>query len=394
MVTEQDTFSFKSIAVPAFGPALLYGLMKGAIYPVLALTARDMGASLATASLIVMLTGIGSLAGNIPAALVTARFGERRALIGASILLACGLLLCMFARTIWVLGCGVLAVGLSSSVFLLARQLYLMDATPQHLRARAMSLLGGTSRIGMFAGPFLGAGFMYFLGLTGAYALGLLASIGAGFIAYRSPDLDGGGKRIPDRKIGVASVFMRYRRTFLTLGLGIVLINILRSARDVVIPLWADTLGLGPATISVIYGMVTAVDMAVFYPAGKVMDTRGRVWVSVPACILMGISLILMSFTTGLVTLMLAGMLLGFGNGISSGLVMTLGADAAPAEARPQFLGVWRLMADIGNMGGPLMLSMVMTAASLAGGMVTVGLVGFLAAGVFWRWIPRSKRAA
>ncbi len=394
MVTEQDTFSFKSIAVPAFGPALLYGLMKGAIYPVLALTARDMGASLATASLIVMLTGIGSLAGNIPAALVTARFGERRALIGASILLACGLLLCMFARTIWVLGCGVLAVGLSSSVFLLARQLYLMDATPQHLRARAMSLLGGTSRIGMFAGPFLGAGFMYFLGLTGAYALGLLASIGAGFIAYRSPDFDGGGKRSPDRKIGVASVFMRYRRTFLTLGLGIVLINILRSARDVVIPLWADTLGLGPATISVIYGMVTAVDMAVFYPAGKVMDTRGRVWVSVPACILMGISLILMSFTTGLVTLMLAGMLLGFGNGISSGLVMTLGADAAPAEARPQFLGVWRLMADIGNMGGPLMLSMVMTAASLAGGMVTVGLVGFLAAGVFWRWIPRSKRAA
>lgn len=394
MATEQNPFSFKSIAVPAFGPAVLFGLMKGAIYPVLALTARDMGASLATASLIVMLAGIGSLSGNIPAALVTARFGERRALIGASVLLAFGLLLCMFAPSILILGCGVLAIGLSSSVFLLARQLYLMDATPLHLRARAMSLLGGTSRIGMFVGPFLGAGFMYFLGLTGAYVLGLLASLGAGVIAYRSPDLDGGGKRVPDQKIGVASVFMRYRRTFLTLGLGIVLINILRSARDVVIPLWADTLGLGPATISVIYGMVTAVDMAVFYPAGKVMDTRGRVWVSVPACVIMGISLILMSLTTGLVTLLLAGMLLGFGNGISSGLVMTLGADAAPAEARTQFLGVWRLMADIGNMGGPLLLSMVMTASSLSGGMVVVGLIGFVAAGAFWRWIPRSKRAS
>ena len=44
---------------------------------------------------------------------------------------------------------------------------------------------------------------------------------------------------------------------------------------------------------------------------------------------------------------------MGLGNGISAGVVMTLGADVAPAESRTQFLGGWRLCADLGNAGGP-----------------------------------------
>ena len=37
-------------------------------------------------------------------------------------------------------------------------------------------------------------------------------------------------------------------------------------------------------------------------------------------------------------------LLLGFGNGLGSGIVMTLGADFAPARGRAEFLGVWRLV--------------------------------------------------
>jgi MFS family permease len=393
VATEQSSFKFKSIAVPAFGPALLFGVMKGATFPVIALTARELGASLGLASLVVVMMGIGSLVGNIPAAVLTAKFGERRALFGAAILLAIGLLLCIFANRVWVLGAGVFTIGISSSVFMLARQLYLMDVTPLYLRARALSLLGGTSRIGMFIGPFLSAGFMLFLDLIGAYLLGLLASFGIAVIAYRTADLAPGATTSSGPKSGFKRVLTRYRRIYLTLGLGILLLSVLRGARDVVIPLWADTLGLSPAMISIVYGIVTAVDMSVFYPAGKIMDTHGRVWVSVPACMIMGTSLLLLPMTTGVGTLLAAGMLLGFGNGISSGLVMTLGADSAPPEARTQFLGVWRFMQDAGTMGGPMLVSLVTTAASLSAGIVAVGLVGFVAAGLFWRWIPRPDRS-
>ena len=43
--TRLAPFSLRSIAVPAFGPALMFGLGEGAILPVVALSARDLGAS-------------------------------------------------------------------------------------------------------------------------------------------------------------------------------------------------------------------------------------------------------------------------------------------------------------------------------------------------------------
>ena len=51
--------------------------------------------------------------------------------------------------------------------------------------------------------------------------------------------------------------------------------------------------------------------------------------------------------------------LIAAGNGLGAGIVMTLGADASPDEGRSQFLGAWRLCGDIGNTGGPLLVSAV-----------------------------------
>ena len=48
--TRLAPFSLRSIAVPAFGPALMFSLGEGAILPVVALSARDLGASVAGAS--------------------------------------------------------------------------------------------------------------------------------------------------------------------------------------------------------------------------------------------------------------------------------------------------------------------------------------------------------
>ncbi|MET4622624.1 MFS family permease [Arthrobacter sp. 2762] len=75
---------------------------------------------------------------------------------------------------------------------------------------------------------------------------------------------------------------------------------------------------------SLIYGLSGAIDMLVFYPAGKLMDRKGRPWVAVPSTVIMGMALILIPFTGGFVPLLLAALLIGFGHGISSGLVITL----------------------------------------------------------------------
>ena len=129
------SFRLRDIAVPAFGPSLLYGVSNGAILPVIALSARELGASMAASGLIVALVGIGSLVSNIPAALFTARHGERRSMVAAALFSALAMLLCIFASSIWMLGAGVFMVGVASSVFLLARQGYMIDAVPVGMRA-------------------------------------------------------------------------------------------------------------------------------------------------------------------------------------------------------------------------------------------------------------------
>ncbi|OZI24724.1 MFS transporter [Bordetella genomosp. 7] len=396
MPNRAEPFSFRKIAVPAFGPSILYGVSNGAILPVVALTARDLGASVAMSGLIVALIGIGSLVSNIPAAIITSRHGERRSMVGAAALSVLALLLCIFAVHAAMLAAGVFLIGMASSVFLLARQSYMIDAVPVHMRARALSTLAGTMRIGVFVGPFAGAALIHFMGLQGAYWVAVAAMAGAGMIARYAPDMtpvEQRGTATP-AKPRVLDVARAHRRVFLTLGLGILLVSAVRASRQVVIPLWADHLGIGAAATSVIYGLVAAIDMSVFYPAGTLMDKRGRLWVALPCTLLMGIALIGTSFTTGVLGFVVISMMLGMGNGIGSGIVMTLGADSAPKTGRTEFLGIWRLVADLGSSLGPVILSAVAALVSLGAAVAAMGMLGLAGAAVFWRWLPRGNPSA
>jgi MFS family permease len=181
---------------------------------------------------------------------------------------------------------------------------------------------------------------------------------------------------------------------FLTLGSGIMLLSAIRQARQVVIPLWAHHLGLSPSTSSLIYGMAGAIDALTFYPAGKVMDVRGRRSVAVPCVTVLAVAFVLIPLTHGALALTLVAMLMGFGNGIGSGIVMTLGADTSPAIGRLTFLGIWREVSDVGTSVGPLVLSAITALAGLATGVAASGGIGFAAAVMLWTWIPRYAMAS
>lgn len=163
------------------------------------------------------------------------------------------------------------------------------------------------------------------------------------------------------------------------------MIGAMRASRQIAIPLWAAHIGLSPTAAAVIFGVMSAIDVLVFYPAGKIMDEYGRIWVAVPCTLLLGASLVAIPLTSGLLPFVVVCMLMGLGNGIGSGIVMTLGADAAPEHGRTQFLGLWRLIADIGNSSGPFFLSAVTAMISLGAGIAAVGTLGFIAAAIFSR---------
>jgi MFS family permease len=265
-------FSFRSIATAVYGPSLFFGIGQGAVLPVIALSARDLGASFGTAAFVVALQGIGQLIGDLPAGALTARIGERRAMLGASALTGAGMVLALLAPSVLVLALGIFASGLAAAVWGLARQSYLTETVPLSMRARALSTLAGITRIGTFVSPFVGAAVAGFLGIDAGYLLHLIAVTGAAVLLLLVPDIKHAehGDRGPAPSL--ASVVRRHLPVLRTLGLAALLVMAVRQGRQAVLPLWCDHIGLDVAQTSLIFGISGAVDMLLFYPAGSLMD--------------------------------------------------------------------------------------------------------------------------
>ncbi|MEV6299976.1 MFS transporter [Actinoplanes sp. NPDC051861] len=371
-------------------PSAVYSTALGAIAPVVVLSATELGASLATAAVVAAMIGLGQIAGALPAGVLIARIGEQRTMVAATGLALPALVACTLAPNVLLLGAGVALLGVAGAAWIVARHAYLTEAVDPALRARAMSTLGGVGRIGTFVGPFLGAAAMHVGGLTGAYLVAIAGvAVGTAMLALLPPvPHDRPAHRTGGPPLSLWTVIRENRHVLRTLGLGILLVGALRASRQTIVPLWGAALELDPATIGLIYGCSGAVDMLLFYPAGKLMDRYGRRWAAVPAMALLGLAHGLLPLAGDARGLALVAMLMGLGNGLSAGLILTIGADVSPAHGRAQFLGAWRLCADIGNGGGPLLIGAITAAVSLTAAALTVAGAGALAAVLLHRWVP------
>ena len=391
--TEQE-FRFRDIWLVAYGPSIVSAIGHGAIMPVLALRARDLGADVSTAAFIVALTGVGMLLASLPAGALVARIGERRALVAAGFVDAGAMALAALTDSVLGLALGVLLSGVCWTLFLIARQGFMIDVVPVTHRARAMSLLGGSYRIGVLIGPLIGAGLIRLTDLASVFWLGAVMSVLASLLAATMPDL-GEEKRAHARSaghLGVWTVIAAHRRVLATLGAAVVILGMSRSLRLSLLPLWADHIGLSASTTSLIFAGAAALDVAFMWPGGWLMDTRGRMVVAVPVVLSMAVACLLLPLATSAVGVALVMALIAAGNGLGSGIVMTLGADASPDEGRSQFLGAWRLCGDIGNTGGPLLVGAVAAVAPLATACLVVGALGVAGTGWVGHWTRRVDR--
>ena len=153
------------------------------------------------------------------------------------------------------------------------------------------------------------------------------------------------------------------------------------------------SLGLDASTIALVVGVSGAIDFALFYASGQVMDRFGRLWAAMPAMVLMGAGFLAMSFTHDLEASVLwfglfAGVL-GVGNGLSSGILLTLGADVAPKREPAAFLGSWRTLTDAGGAIAPLLVAAITAVSALPFAAAAMGVVSLLGAAGFLRWIPK-----
>lgn len=403
-----------------YGPTVLFSLGEGAVIPLIPVLAAERGADIAQAALITSFLVIGQLCGNIPAGWAVARFGERLTMAGGGVLAILGALAMLYGPSTAVLALSVFAIGFCAAVFGLARHSFMTTRVPIAFRARALSLLGGSFRLGTFIGPFIAAGLLtvigdelsavwFFLGCLVATILLVLlgpdperataaAAPASGVEEVREARYDDTGEAVSgaiptDERVGVFRTMWRHRHVLSRLGLAGASLSAIRSARQAVLPLWGLSLGLDAQTIALVVGISGAVDFALFYASGQVMDRFGRLWAALPAMLLMGSGFIVLSvtheFDNALVWFMVLGGVLGLGNGLSSGILLTIGADAAPKSDPAPFLGSWRTLTDAGGAVAPLIVSGLTAAVSLSVATGAMGLLGFIGAAAFVRWVPR-----
>lgn len=406
------------LAPMIYGPTVLFALGEGAVVPLFPVIAAQLGADVPTAALVASALVVGQLCGNIPAGWAVSRVGERMTMIIGGVLALGGVAGMLFAPSLPVLAAAVFLIGFCAAAFGLARHSFMTTRVPVAYRARALSLLGGTFRLGMFVGPFLAAALIsifgdehstvWFFGVCLLATIALLVfgpdpedavpvprvtrSSGDSRLAEDTGEPVTGSIPVPER-VGVFRTMWRFRGVLSRLGLAAASLSAVRSARQVVLPLWGVSIGLDAQTIALVVGISGAIDFALFYASGQVMDRFGRLWAALPAMVLMGSGFLALAFTHDLsqaaMWFALFAAVLGVGNGLSSGILLTLGADVAPQDDPAAFLGSWRTLTDAGGAIAPLLVSAVAAVVSLSVATGVIGVIGLAGAAGFIRWVPR-----
>lgn len=411
MTTPTASFSMRSVALSAFLPAALFAIGEGAIIPIIPVASDNLGASLAISAFVASLILVGELIGDIPSGWLVSRIGERTAMIWAALLSVVGLLVSVAAPNVWILALGVFLIGLSTAVFALARHAYMTTFVPPEIRARALSSLGGVFRFGYFVGPFLSAGLIHLTGSTQSafwiHIAGCLAAAAvllfvkdpsagqapARGIAHPEAPRSAGEEEVSKEASGLFPTLWKYRGVLVKLGSGAALIGAMRAGRQVILPLWAVSIGIGSSQTALIIGIAGAIDFGLFYTSGQIMDRWGRMWSAMPCMVGLGISYLVLSFTHALphnVTWFIGvAMFMSVANGIGSGILMTLGADLADKSNPAPFLGAWRFTGDFGSAAAPLLISGITAVVSISLASGVMGILGFIGAGILLRYVPR-----
>ncbi|MEL4503329.1 MFS transporter [Luteococcus sp. H138] len=398
---------YRRLFWPILAPSLLIGVAGGATVPVQVLAAMQLGASASLAAAIVAIVGGIGLATTVHAGRLIDRLGDKRAM-----LLATGVITVFTAVTIAALvwgGRGALALFMAAAfgrapamnIWSLARQAYTADHVGPDEVGRAMTALGGTMRIGNLIGPLVGGVLLLWLPLWSVFVLSVLCAVLAVAILYRpeaatmaepveapsAQPLDRLGDHATTTAEPVAASSpsgVRWSRVILA-GIAITTLAVARVAQPVIVQLWGVHIGLHESTISLVVAAGAAIEIILMFPGGYLKDRLGRAMILITCLLIYGTGFLLVvpfSAWWGLVGMVLAVVVMAVGNGLGAGVNMTIGADLSPSQGRGRFLGVWALFSNVGVLGGPLLISLLVATVSVQAAVLAIG--GIAVAGAAW----------
>ncbi len=372
-------------------PSFFVSLMHGFILLIIPLYAVDQGSSWLGAGLLFTLKSAGTLIINAPASIWITKYGRRKPM---RLALICITGVCVaFSLTLPFYMQAILMAlfGASIGLWMLGQHVLLSAFKRINRRGRSLSLIATTQRLGMLLGPFM-AGLLieyfsyafafYFAAALMFFATAVVCLSPVFSKATEKPSLPEDSQTSKQLYIELAALIRRGHTAFLYSSLFAGVLKFVRTARQVLIPLWGYHIGLSVADIGLVFSLSTAADVVLIYFGGNIADKRGRKFTGGVCIALLAASLILLPMSVGFWSFLAVSLMAGVGNGIGGGIIMTLGADLAPKKARAMFIGTWRLSNDLYGVVSPVLIGFLASVVSLAFSSFISGTLGLLGLGV------------
>lgn len=270
------------------------------------------------------------------------------------------------------------AVGVCTSMIRVGSQMVVRNRVDDNRRGRVHAGQGFTGRVAMLATPVaIGFAWEQFRSIW-SFVLTAVVALALTLVGGSIPATPDQSKAATGSPITPLSAMIRYAS-------GPTLFTAARSGRGLLLPLVGLQLGLSPSRIGLLVGLSAAADVVVAPVSGPLMDGRGRLATIIPSFTLTAVGFVVLAAAGTGWAVGVAAVVLGLANGLSAGLLLTLGTDLAPGGKEGPFLGRFGAMHDAGRLIGPFIVGLLgetvgLDMASVAMAVVTlVGLACILA---------------
>lgn len=351
------------------------------LVPLLPLYLADVGLSDSSLGVVIGAAGLGGMVSQIPWGRLIDRTSENVVLVLAVAMIAASVAVFGVIGSAIALGALRFVGGAGQSGWILSRQTFLTHATDAPTRGKAMALFGGTSRTAFLVGPVIAGIVAEIAGFATAFLLSAVVT-GIGVLPLLL------WRQTVQREVSTPAEpserpsLRPHLRSLVLAGTGQILVIAVRSGRFVVLPLVGDSVGLSESEVGFLIGLSGLADLLLFPVSGFLMDRFGRLFAIVPAFSLMGVGLFMLAASDTGAGVTLAAIVIGIGNGLGSGTMLTLSADLAPTTAPSGFLAALGTIRDVGKIAGPVVVGVVTDSASLPVSAVVLGTTSLLAAAV------------
>jgi MFS family permease len=337
----------------------------GSIVPVVPLYAESYGVSKTAIGLTIAIYGLARFLLNVPTGMIADRFGRREALAIGGIITVLGNIVCGAAPGYEMFLVGRFISGAGAAMVLTGTQIIIADISEPSNRGRLMSIYMGTFMFAVGIGPLPG-GFLaqYFSLAAPFYVYAVLGTIVALLGWFRVPETRG---LRPDGSVSVAppSIPLVTQLRLLTAQTGFLLISIVSFATyfartgglfNLIPTLAENKIDLTSGQIGIGLAMISIVGLILAYPSGVLVDRFGRKAVIVPSTLISGIALVAFAFAGSFIAFIAACAMWACASGIASAAPSAYAADMAPPGMNAQAMGMYRMLADMGYVAGPLLL--------------------------------------